>query len=244
MLVYLAVLLRVMAYEDMRGLLFRHQHDAQVRKAVLRLARSGWVTRWSVPVARVGRLGHVHPTARALRATLPRLVAATSGEPWAPLIRLMVPRTRDPLDLGPLRPKWFAHQREVNRIATTILRTRHALWMSTWDAPFPPAALGGIAFPQPDYVAVFATDHGPELIFGEHDRGSEPLDRFRDRKLRAYARLAARAGTLLGVPTFRVRVTVSEDAPGGAPQRLARLRNEVRAFGAADVYEFAAMPLA
>jgi hypothetical protein len=242
-IVYLAVLLRIVPYQELRHLLFRHQCDAQVRKAVLGLDREGWVHRWNAPIPGVGRHGHIHPTARALQATLPRLAIATRAEPWSPLIREMLPRfPRSALQLGRQRPKWYVHQREANEVAIAALRAVPVRWISAWDAPFPAARIGSVDLPQPDYVLVMETPHGPELVFGEHDRGTEPPSRFRERKLRAYARLAGRAESLLGMRAFRVHVSVSESAPRGAVHRLLELTRETRVFGADAMFRFTIAP--
>jgi hypothetical protein len=123
----------------------------------LLLEKEGWLQSWDAPVAHGGRIRYVHPTPKALRWALGSLAARTKAEPWAPLVRLMLPRSgRKPLTLGDgTIPKWLPHQREVNHLVASIATSpgRRVLWASSWDCPFPTRA-GMFTLPQPDYVLV------------------------------------------------------------------------------------------
>ena len=236
--IYLAVMLRLVGYDQLRRLLFPHQNSAAVRKVARSLEEEGWLQRWNAPTPGVGRLGHVHPTAKALNAVLDTIPALVANEPCSKVIHLMLPRTgRRALDLS-TRPKWFAHQREVNQIATSVMCSRRPLWISTWDSPFPAPRGGELELPQPDYVLVERAEHGPSLVFGEHDRGNEPLERFTDRKLRAYVRLAAVTEKTLGIPAFRVDVSVSDVRTRLPLARVRQLMRATRDYGAADLFRF------
>lgn len=237
-LVYLTVMLRLVGYDQLRRLLFPHQNAAAVRKAARSLEEEGWLQRWNAPMPGVGRLGHVHPTTKALNAVLDTIPPIVAREPWSKVVHLMLPRSgRRALDLS-ARPKWFAHQREVNQIATSLMCGGRVLWISTWDSPFPMARSGESELPQPDYILVEHGQYGPTLVFGEHDRGNEPLDRFIDRKLRAYVRLAAVAEQTLGLPAFRVDVSVCDVRTRMPIARVRQLISATRDYGAVDLFRF------
>ena len=236
--VYLTVMLRLVGYDQLRRLLFPHQNPAAVRKLARTLEEEGWLQRWNAPTPGVGRLGHLHPTAKALNAVLDKIPAVVAHEPWSKVVHLMLPRTgRRAMELSS-PPKWFPHQREINHLATGILLTRRPFWISTWDSPFPAPRRGDSPLPQPDYVLIEPGEEGPRLTFGEHDRGHEPLERFSDRKLRAYTRLAALSDELLGVSDFRVNVTVTDVRTQNPIARLRQLMEVTRNFGALDLFRF------
>jgi hypothetical protein len=177
-----------------------------------------------------------HPTATAIRAFLPTLAPET---PWAPLVGRMIPRSqRRPLELASSTPKWLPHQREVNHLLASIVTSpeRRVLWASSWDCPFPSRA-GMFVLPQPDYVVVEEVGGAPRLVFGEHDRGSEPLDRFAARKVALYSALAEFPDVCeqqFGIASFRVHVTVTDPlrralrrAPGHLPLHARRMAPRV-----------------
>lgn len=134
-------------------------------------------------------------------------------------------------------PNWFAHQAEVNAL---VLRLREAVslrWMSSWDCPFP-SKLASFDLPQPDYVLIEETSAGPRLVFGEHDRGSEPVDRFVARKVLLYAALSAfpeACAHHFGLPAFTVRVTVTDPVHRTPLRRLADLLEATYRAGGPDV---------
>jgi hypothetical protein len=138
----------------------------------------------------------------------------------------MRPEKRRPLALEPgARPKWLAHQREVNSLVVrSIVSGAHPVaWASTWDSPFP-TSFGIVKLPQPDYVLVETRAGVPHLLFGEHDRGTERLETFLARKVELYAGLASfpeLCEQLFGLRTFEVRVSVI-DVRSRKP--IARLR--------------------
>lgn len=238
-IVVLAVLLRVVGYDQLRRLLFEGRDVAAIRHRARGLETEKWLQRWSAPVPRVGRVGHVHPAPRALQHVIAMAQAACADERWSRLIERMIPRTgRRPLDLGTV-PKWFQHQREVNHLVTSILVARAPVirWASTWDCPFP-QRVGPIVMPQPDYVLVEHGDTTPVVVFGEHDRGNEPLARFVERKVALYSRLAGVAEEVMGVPTFRVDVSVMDVQARNPIARLRHLMEATEAYGAADLFRF------
>jgi hypothetical protein len=149
----------------------------------------------------------------------------------------MLPTTARPaLDLAGT-PKWFPHQREVNHLVTSIACHREPVWASAWNEPFPPT-VQGITMPQPDYVVVEEHVGEPLVIFGEHDRGHEPVERFVARKVALYTRLAGVSESVLGVRGFRVDVSVM-DAPTRRPiERLRTLQAATRAYGADGLVQF------
>ncbi|MEK6371211.1 MAG: replication-relaxation family protein [Acidobacteriota bacterium] len=227
------VLLRVLTYEQLHRLAFAAADPSIARRRIRHLARAGWLATWEAPSRRGGHVRYAHPTAAAIRAILPTLTPDAS---WAALVASMVPRSeRRPLELGAGAPKWLAHQREVNHLVTSILASpdRRVRWASSWDCPFPSRA-GTFALPQPDYVLVEEVGGAPRLIFGEHDRGSEPIDRFTARKVALYGALAAFPEICeqrFGIASFRVHVSVT-DPLRRAP--IARLRALLDAAGSSE----------
>jgi hypothetical protein len=225
--VMLVMLLRLLSYDQLRRLLFPSRDGSVLRRRGLLLEKAGWLRRWDAPRIGGGSIRYVHPTPKALRWGLESLAAGTEAEPWAPLVRLMLPRSgRKPLALGDgtIR-KWLQHQREVNHLVASIATSsgRRLLWASSWDCPFPSRA-GMFTLPQPDYVLVEERDGLPHLIFGEHDRGTEPVERFIARKVELYAALARfpeACEKYFGLRSFEVHVSVI-DTLKTAP--IARLR--------------------
>jgi hypothetical protein len=155
----------------------------------------------------------------------------------------MVPRShRRPLTLGDNAPKWLAHQREVNHLVTSIVTSpeRRILWASSWDCPFP-SRVSMFTMPQPDYVLVEEVDGAPQLVFGEHDRGHEPLDRFTARKIALYSALAEFpevCGQQFGIATFRVDVTAIDPLRRAPMTRLRSLLDAARPSMRPDIFRF------
>jgi hypothetical protein len=238
-LVTAAVLLRVVGYDQLRRLAYVGLDASAVRRDVREAEDAGWLQRWSLPIRGYGRVGHVHPTERANAAVLGSVHASTADASWGKTVQLMLPATgRRSLTLSSV-PKWFQHQREVNHLLTSIVCSRRAplLWASAWDSPFP-TRVGGVTMPQPDYVLVEADAGGPRVVFGEHDRGHEPIERFVARKVALYAGLSGACASTLGVPSFRVDVSVIDTVSRHPIERLRRLMEATRAYGAADLFRF------
>lgn len=236
-LVTAAVQLRTAGYDQLRRLAYEDKDASAVRRDVREAVDAGWLQRWSYPVARHGRIGYVHPTARANATVLDALGASSRGTPWGPLVQLMLPTTPRPSLALTDTPKWFAHQREVNHLLTSIACHRAPLWASAWNEPFPPT-VHGLTMPQPDYVLVEDEADGTLVVFGEHDRGHEPVERFIARKVALYARLAGVSEQLLGVGRFRVDVSVMDAVSRRPVERLRKLHAATRAYGAADLFQF------
>jgi hypothetical protein len=238
------VLLRLLTYDQLHHLTFPTVEDKPtVRRRIRHIERAGWIKTWEAPARHGGHTRYVHPTKEALRLVLPACAARTATEPWAPLVNRMVPRsTRRELDLGHAAPKWLAHQREVNHLITAIATVpeRRVVWASSWDCPFP-SRFGMFPLPQPDYVLVEEVGGVPLLIFGEHDRASEPVDRFVRRKIALYSALAAFpevSEELFGVRSFRVYVTSIDPITQHPIARLRALMEATRAHGGPDIFRF------
>jgi hypothetical protein len=235
------VLLRVLTYEQLHRLAFASADPSITRRRIRHLARTGWLSTWEAPSRRGGHQRYAHPTAAAIRLILP---AIRPDATWAPLVDRMLPRSqRRPLELGLEMPKWMAHQREVNHLLLSIATCaeRRVLWASSWDCPFPSRA-GMFALPQPDYVLVEDVDGAPHLIFGEHDRGSEPIDRFVTRKVALYSALAAfpeLCEQLFGIRSFRVDVTTIDPLRREPIARLRTLLDAARRSERPDIFRFA-----
>jgi hypothetical protein len=95
--------------------------------------------------------------------------------------------------------------------------------------------------PQPDYVLVDEVDGVPQLVFGEHDRGHEPLDRFAARKIALYSALAEFPEVCeqqFGIATFQVDVTVIDQVRRAPIARLRSLLEAARASIRPDIFRF------
>ena len=236
--------LRVLSYHQLRSACYAGADPSVTRRKIGTLRARGFVEVWE-PTARAG--GHTRyaaPTPATARAAVDELTSRAEGTPWAPLLRLMTPQTlRRSLHLQAERmPPWLPHQREVNSLLLRLREMLPLLWLSSWDCPFP-SRIASFDLPQPDYVLVEERDGVPLLVFGEHDRGSEPLERFVARKVLLYTALAAfpEACTQhFGIPTFSVHVTVTDPVRRAPLQRLRALCTEtLRAAGpAADLFRF------
>ena len=234
------VLLRVLTYDQLHRLSFAPADPSISRRRIRHLARLGWLSSWEAPSLRGGHSRYAHPSADAIRAVLPTL---GGNEPWAPLIARMVPRSqRRPLMLGDRAPKWLAHQREVNHLVTSMVTSpdRQILWASSWDCPFP-SRVSMFTLPQPDYVLVEEVDAAPQLVFGEHDRGHEPVDRFVARKIALYSALAEFPEVCeqqFGIATFRVDITVIDPLRRAPMTRLRSLIDAARSSTRPDIFRF------
>ena len=242
--VAIVTLLRLLSYDQLRRLVFPSQDGSVLRRRGLLLEKGGWLQSWDAPVAHGGRIRYVHPTRRALRWAIDSLAARTKEEPWAPLVRLMLPRSgRKPLTLGDgTIPKWLPHQREVNHLVTSIATSpgRRVLWASSWDCPFPTRA-GMFTLPQPDYVLIEERDGVPRLIFGEHDRGTEPVERFVARKVELYsahARFPEACQQYFGLRSFEVHVSVIDTLKRAPIERLRALQATGAKTAAPEIFRF------
>gem|GEM_PF-1845767 len=235
------VCFRLLTYAQIHRLLFSSVDPSFSRRRIRVLARNGWLTIWEPPSLAGGHVRYAHPTQRALRHVLPSL---ENSERWGSVVRLMLPRTkRRPMQLAEAAvPKWLPHQREVNHLVVSITKApqRKILWASSWDSPFPPR-LGIFRTPQPDYVLIEEIDGQAELIFGEHDRASEPIDRFIARKITLYAALARFPEACekhFGLRAFRVEVTVTDPHRRAPIRRLRDLVDATRRHGGPDIFQF------
>jgi len=234
------VLLRVLTYDQLHRLSFAPADPSISRRRIRHLAGLGWLSSWEVPSLRGGHSRYAHPSANAIREMLQTL---GGNEPWAPLIVRMVPRSRrQPLTLGGRAPKWLPHQREVNHLITSMVTCppRHILWASSWDCPFP-SRVGMFTMPQPDYVLVEEVVGVPHIVFGEHDRGHEPVDRFVARKIALYSALAEFpevCAQQFGIAPFRVDITVIDPLRRAPIARLRSLIDAARSSMRPDLFRF------
>lgn len=233
------VQLRLLTYAQLRAFSYPNTHPSVTRRRVNQLARAGVLSVWESPSRHGGHTRFALATPAATRAVTTDLLRTTAGEPFAPLVRLALPQTakRALRLVERARPNWLAHQLEVNEL---VLRLRDAIplrWMSSWDCPFP-TRIASFELPQPDYVVVEEHAGGPCLVFGEHDRGSEPVERFIARKVLLYAALAAfpeACAHHFGLPTFVVRVSVTDPVHRAPMRRLHDLLEATQRAGASDV---------
>lgn len=218
------VQLRLLTYNQLRELSYPNAHPSVTRRRVQQLVRAGVITAWESPARSGGHTRYALPTPVAVRTVTAALLRETAAEPFAPIIRLMLPQTsKRALQLaGRERPNWLAHQMEVNALVLRLRGATPLRWMSSWDCPFP-SRLASFDLPQPDYVVIEQHTDGPRLVLGEHDRGSEPIERFVMRKVLLYAALAAfpeACAQHFGLPTFTVRVSVTDPVHGAPMRRL------------------------
>lgn len=218
------VQLRLLTYHQLRLAAYGAAHPSVTRRRVAQLSRLGLVSTWEAPSRAGGHTRYAIPSPAAVRTTTATLERDTRDAPFAPLVQLMLPSTtRRALTLtAASRPNWLAHQTEVNTLVLRWSSVHPLAWASTWDCPFP-SRVASFELPQPDYVLVETRAEGPHLVFGEHDRGSEPIDRFVARKALAYAALAAFPEACLryfGMETFSVRITITDPLHRTPMQRL------------------------
>lgn len=235
------VQLRLLTYSQLRSLSYAGAHASVTRRRVKQLVQAGLLSTWESPSRHGGHTRYALPTPAAVRAITGELVRSVEREPFAPLIDLMIPQTtRRPLQLsgaGGPAPNWFAHQTEVNTLLLKLHGAQPLHWLSSWDCPFP-SRLASFVLPQPDYILIEALDDGPRLVFGEHDRGSEPVDRFIARKVLLYAALAAFPEACrhhFGFETFTVHVSVTDPIHQTPMRRLMDLLSATRRAGGEEV---------
>ena len=93
--------------------------------------------------------------------------------------------------------------------------------------------------PQPDYVLIQETGGAPQLIFGEHDRGSDR--KFAERKValyRALAQFPEACEQFFGFRTFSVQETVIDAVRQRPIARMRELMRLTREGGATNLFRF------
>lgn len=236
------VLLRILSYDQLRRITYAGVHATVARRRIRSLASAGWLRTVELPQRRGGHERYAHPSKSTITAVLAELGSATEPDMFAPLVRMMLPRSgRKPLDLrGDGPPKWLAHQREINHVLATMLTSdRRILWASSWDCPFP-SRRAMFTLPQPDYVLVEEIDGVSRLVFGEHDRGSDK--EFAERKValyRALAQFPEACEQFFGFRSFSVQVTVIDAVRQRPIARMRELMRLTRAGGATSLFRFA-----
>jgi hypothetical protein len=243
-LLLLIVRLRIASIQQLARAMFPNVSIVVARRRIRALQRDGWVRTWDRPVPSGGAPRYVYPTAKALQWAFPHLLELVRGGAAERLVRLMIPdSTKRLTQLGAgAEPQWFAHQDEINRLvlARVSAAGERIIWSSAWDCPFTDQ-LNGLKAPQPDYVLVTRDARGaPTLLFGEHDRASEPISRWGE-KLAAYAAACELSEQLFGYAPFTVDVSVVD--PVGR-QPLNRLEAIAGAVRDADCSSFVRLTLA
>ena len=235
------VLLRLLSYDQLHRLLFAERDRSALRHRLAALAKGGWIARWDRARTTTRAERYALPTAQTLDAAIAAIRLRADGTTFGALVAQMLPKVRRPLVLAAVRdPKWLQHQREVNDLVISIVATRSIAWASTWDAPFASKA-GIVDLPQPDYVLVERHGGTSELVFGEHDRGNEPVDRFIARKIGPYVNLLRFPEVLrehCGTGTFRVDVSVLDARAQRPIRRLMELLDAAAASEHPQLFRF------
>lgn len=233
-LLLLIVQLRIASIQQLAKAAFPTVSIVVARRRIRALQRDGWLRTWDRPVPTGGAPRYVYPTPKALRWAFPRLVEVARGGAAERLVRLMIPDSTKrlvQLEDG-VEPQWFAHQDEINRLVLSRIFAagERMVWSSAWDCPFPDR-LNGLKAPQPDYVLVTTDERAaPVLIFGEHDRATEPIARWSE-KLAAYAAASEWSEELFGHSTFMVDVSVVDPVGRNPLQRLGAITEAAREAG-------------
>lgn len=226
--------MRLLSSSQLRALVFPGRDRSRVSRRVSILVREGWVSTWEERLVIGGRPRYVLPTRRGLAWALQRLRDEADGYAHARLLSTMLASDRHlPIPLVPwTAPAFLPHLREVNDLLTA-LQTCSPLfvrWASSWIRPLPNRAFG-LRLPQPDSIVIRSTLEGPpELLLGEHDRGTEG---WRDlaAKLARYLALAQRPALLrelTGFDAFRLVVTVSAKDAAATAARVDVVRRLAR----------------
>lgn len=228
------VRMRALSFDQLSRLTYFGGGITVARRRLRRLRARGWIDVWEKPVAQGGAPRYAYPTRRALQwADSVNERIADSAPSLEKIIRLMTPSTpRQPwrLEAGVI-PMFLAHTEEANEVLIGWLRrsAEQVLWASSWDCPFP-EHVEWRTMPQPDYVIVLKRDGRPQLVFGEHDRGTESREVVA-RKFRIYQTWKETpdiAERIFGFRSFHVFVTVSGDR---AQRRLDQLAQLARVEG-------------
>lgn len=223
--------MRVLSFDQLARLTYFNANKTVARRRLRRLRDRGWVDVWQRPVAQGGAPRYAYPTKRALQWAQEVTSRATEGTVLERLVQLMTPATpRQPWKLEPgVIPMFLAHTEEANDVLIAWLRQsgERVLWASSWDCPFP-EHIEWQTMPQPDYVLVLERDGVPQLVFGEHDRGTETREVVA-RKFRVYQTWIETpdvAERTFGFSSFQVFVTVSGERVARRLDQLARLARE------------------
>jgi hypothetical protein len=233
--------LRILAYDQVRTLLFPDRHPSVLTRRVHALVAEGWLTRWRARGTDGGAPSYILPTARALALALDALRHDAADTAYASLVDRMLPeRPRKPLVLrGRTEPPFLAHQREVNQLVVASLRCAalDVRWASSFERPFGRGA-DATLLPQPDYVLVLHRAGIPVVVLGEHDRGQESLAHFRRAKAERYAPYALLpelAAATFGAATVEVWLTVTDPVARRPERRLRQLAAVMTSAGAAPI---------
>jgi len=214
-----AVQFRLASFRQLHDVVFADQHFSTVGRRAEVLVKLGLATVWEDRLPIGGHPRYLIPTERGIVWAQRELAARVQELPQAVLVRQMLHgASRKPLHIAPgTAPLWLPHQRETNALVARFLGapTLRVRWASTWHRPFP-NAVDGLAMPQPDFVLVLERGDAATLVFGEHDRGHEPVAAFKRAKAERYAALARfpdLLARLTGFGAFEVWTTVEDAQP-------------------------------
>lgn len=242
-----AVTLRIPSFRQLHSLVLPGQHFSGVGRRAAALQKLGLATVWEDRLPQGGHPRYLVPTAAGIAWAHAELVARVASTPHARLVQHMLAgASRSPLRLAPsTAPAWFPHQRATNELATrfALAAPLDVTWASAWHRPLP-NAIDGLPLPQPDFVLVRRQGDASSLIFGEVDRGHEPLATFARVKSERYAGLAASPDLLerlTGFRSFEVWVVVESAQP---LERLSALLAATRRTYGASMMRFTLSPWA
>jgi hypothetical protein len=223
--------MRVLSFDQLARLTYFNANKTVARRRLRRLRDQGWIEVWERPVAGGGAPRYAHPTRRALLWGDAVTKVATEGTVLGPLVRLMTPPTpRQPWKLAPgVLPLFLPHTEEANDVLIAWLRKsgERVLWLSSWDCPFP-EHIEWRPMPQPDYVLVLEHDGVPQLVFGEHDRGTEGREVVAQkfRTYRTWMETPEITHRVFGFAAFQVFVTVSGERAARRKEQLEQLARD------------------
>lgn len=227
------VRMRALSFDQLSRLTYFAAGISVARRRLRRLRDRGWIDIWEKPVSQGGSPRYAHPSRRALTWANGINERVADGTALERIVRLMTPATpRQPWKLEPgVIPMFLAHTEEANDVLIAWFRRsgERVLWASSWDCPFP-EHVEWRTMPQPDYVLVLERDGNPQLVFGEHDRGTESREVVA-RKFRVYQTWIETPEVterIFGFRTFHVFTTVSGER---APRRLTQLSQLARVEG-------------
>jgi hypothetical protein len=242
-----ATTLRVASFRQLHALVLPGQHFSGVGRRAAVLQKLGFATVWEDRLPQGGHPRYVVPTAAGIAWAHAELVARAAAKPHATLVRHMLAgASRTPLQLAPFTaPTWFPHQRATNELVTrfALALPLGVTWASAWHRPLP-NAINGLPLPQPDFVLVRQQGAASALVFGEVDRGHEPLATFARVKSERYAGLAASPDVLArltGFRSFEVWVVVDCEQP---VERLTTLLATTQRTYGASMLRFTVFPWA
>lgn len=237
--------LRVLSYEQLRARFFPG-HESLVGRRMQKLEQAEWVVRYEDRLAEGGHPYFAFPTAKTMRWARRQFLAGGEGQPYATLVRTMVPNIHAGMYTSNKQPVpgFLRHQERTNEVAQALEETPAlgVQWLSTWPRPFP-HAFANLPLPQPDLVFVSRINGTPQLFFGELDHhGNESLAHFKDHK--ADRALALRYSGVLpevtGFAQFQMLVVVSDTTdPIGRVRKLMDVANTAYA---ASLFAFTLAP--